>query len=87
MDADDNTAYNISIRQTPVINDPNNSHMDRYLENLEENCYLLWQAGYFIVYDDHCQKVKFVDLKRAISASFMYQTGWQRNNSPFLFST
>ena len=85
MDADDNTAYNISTRQTPVVDDPNNRRMDWYLEYLEESFYLLWQAGCFIVYDGHYQKVTFVDLKSAISASFMYQTGWQRNNTPFLF--
>jgi hypothetical protein len=39
VDVDDNTAYPISTRQTPVIDDPNKTRMDWYLEHLEQDRY------------------------------------------------
>jgi hypothetical protein len=61
VDVDDNTAYNISTHQTPVIDDPNKTRMDWYLNHLEQDRYALWPTVRYIAHDGNYQKVKFVD--------------------------
>jgi hypothetical protein len=61
VDVDYNTAYPISTRQTPVIDDPNKTRMDWYLEHLEQDRYALWPTICYLTHDGYYQKVKFVD--------------------------
>ncbi|XPS87715.1 uncharacterized protein Dvar_57740 [Desulfosarcina variabilis str. Montpellier] len=61
VDVDYNTAYPISTRQTPVIDDPNKTRMDWYLEHLEQDRYALWPTVRYLTHDGFYQKVKFVD--------------------------
>jgi len=61
VDVDYNTAYTISTRQTPVIDDPNKTRMDWYLEHLEQDRYALWPTICYLAHDGFYQKVKFID--------------------------
>jgi hypothetical protein len=61
VDVDDNTAYNISTRQTPVIRDPNKTRKDLYREHLEQDRYAIWPTARYLAHDGYYQKVKFVD--------------------------
>jgi hypothetical protein len=61
VDVDDNTAYNISTRQTPVIKDPNKTRTDWYREHLEQDRYAIWPTVRYLAHDGYYQKVKFVD--------------------------
>ena len=61
VDVDDNTVYNISTRQTPVIKDPNKTRIDWYLEHLEQDRYALWPTVRYLAHDGYYQKVKFVN--------------------------
>jgi hypothetical protein len=70
VDVDDNAAYNISTRQTPVINDPNKTLMDWYLNHLEQDRYALWPTVHYIAHDGNYQPDYWI-VKPDVSKVFM----------------
>lgn len=60
VDVDYNTAYNLSTRQTPVIDDPEQTRIDWYLEHLKQDRYALPPKIRYLACDGYYAKKKFV---------------------------
>jgi Transposase DDE domain len=56
-----NTAYNFSTRQTPKLDNPDETRVDWYLHHLKEDRYALPEGIRYLLTDGYYSKTKFVD--------------------------
>lgn len=61
VDVDYNTAYNLSTRQTPVIDDPQKTRIDWYLDHLKQDRHAIDSSVRYLAHDGYYQKKKFID--------------------------
>jgi hypothetical protein len=61
VDVDYNTAYNLSTRQTPVIDDPQRTRIDWYLDHLKRDRHAIDPSVRYLAHDGYYQKKKFID--------------------------
>lgn len=61
VDVDYNTAYNLSTRQTPVIDDPQKTRIDWYLDHLKQDRHAIDPSVRYLAHDGYYQKKKFID--------------------------
>ncbi|MCK5524180.1 MAG: hypothetical protein KAI83_13700 [Thiomargarita sp.] len=71
MDVIYNTAYNLSTRQTPVLDNPNETRVDWYLNHFKRDCVNLPTSVEYLVTDGYYSKKKFTHFR---GFSFLQKT-------------
>ena len=61
VDTTYNTAYNLSTRQTPRLENPQETRIDWYLKHFATDCYQLPQSVKYLVTDGYYSKKKFTN--------------------------
>lgn len=61
VDASYNTAYNLSTRQTPVLENPDETRVDWYLEHFKADCHLIPESVKYLLTDGYYSKKKFTN--------------------------
>lgn len=59
LDATYNTAYNLSTRQTPVLENPNETRVDWYLKHFKTDCNLIPESVKYLVTDGYYSSMQF----------------------------
>ena len=74
----ENTAYNLSTRQTPATNKDDESRVDCYLEHLKQDRYALPPQIRYLVTDGYYSKKKYID---GVAALDLHQIGKLRHDA------
>lgn len=74
----ENTAYNLSTRQTPAVNKDEESRVDCYLDHLRQNHHALPPQIRYLVADGYYSKTKYLD---GVAALDLYQIGKLRHDA------
>lgn len=71
VDVTYNTAYNLSTRQTPLSQKPDETRVDQYLAHLQQDRAALPQRVRYLVADGYYSKTKFINGVTALELEFV----------------
>ena len=74
----ENTAYNISTRQTPAVNEKDKTRVDYYLAHLQQDRHALPSQVRYLAADGYYSKKKFID---GVTALGLHQIGKLRHDA------
>ena len=82
VDVEYTTAYNLSTRQTPTLENPDETRVDWYLQHLRQDRHALPDTVHYLVTDGYYSKKKFTD---GVVETGLHQIGKLRHDANLRF--